>query len=213
MTFTPNIPAVGQSLGNSRPQVLNNFAVLRSTIAENHFDVNDADAGKHGTAIFPEVGNPSFPNPPTTAANEGALYTKDSGGTTQLFWRQESNGGEFGHAYIKGQVALPAGPTTQVLKDFTGYPDCYGLLEARVNASLGVFRQLLGIYVVGGFYNAFIFNSATTGLPQGNLGSQTGSGIVFSPITPPQLVFIALTGFGAPATLNWTFTHTIFPST
>lgn len=31
---------------------------------------------------------------PATAVNEGALYTKDVSGATQLFWRNENNGSE-----------------------------------------------------------------------------------------------------------------------
>jgi hypothetical protein len=47
MSFTPNMPGSGKSLGQTRSQVLDNFAILRSTIAVNHIDVNDANAGKH----------------------------------------------------------------------------------------------------------------------------------------------------------------------
>lgn len=68
MSFTPGIPASGQSLGNSRTQVLNNFSSLRSTLDTDHVDVNEADAGQHiqvtlndfGSFPYPVVGNQSY---------------------------------------------------------------------------------------------------------------------------------------------------------
>lgn len=71
MTFTPGIPASGQSLGSSRTQVLNNFAVLRSTLAANHIDVNNTGAGKHNLSDYVVQATS-----PATATNEIALYSR-----------------------------------------------------------------------------------------------------------------------------------------
>lgn len=85
MTFTPGIPASGQSLGSSRTQVLNNFAVLRSTIATNHIDVNNLGAGKHNLAEL-VVQSQS----PATAAAEVALYSRAIAGIAELFLQKEN---------------------------------------------------------------------------------------------------------------------------
>ncbi|MBU1067468.1 hypothetical protein KKE60_06750 [Patescibacteria group bacterium] len=49
--------------------------------------VDHADDGHHNFAVLQEQGSA-----PTTAANEGAIYTKESGGVTELFFRRESDG-------------------------------------------------------------------------------------------------------------------------
>lgn len=85
MTFTPGIPASGQSLGNSRTQVLNNFAVLRSTIATNHIDVNNAGAGKHNLAEFVVQSTA-----PATAASEVACYSRAPAAVAEWYLQQAS---------------------------------------------------------------------------------------------------------------------------
>jgi hypothetical protein len=44
---------------------------------------------------------------PATAVNEGGLYTKVSNGTTELYWRKESNGAE-----VQMTDGVPTGNTT-----------------------------------------------------------------------------------------------------
>ena len=85
MSFTPNIPASGQSLGSSRTQVLNNFAVLRSTIATNHVDVNSLGAGKHNFSEYVAQAQS-----PATDNAEVALYCRVNGGVAQLFFQKEN---------------------------------------------------------------------------------------------------------------------------
>ncbi len=91
MSFTPNIPQIGQSLGNSRPQILNNMAVLRSTIATNHYDVNDAKAGKHKYVEMPVLSV----IPPGLAASEGTLYVKSVSSRRELFYTNDTSGNEW----------------------------------------------------------------------------------------------------------------------
>lgn len=98
MTFTPNIPASGQTLGNSRLQVLNNFASLRNTISQgsgapgpsdqpNHVDVNLSGAGKHIFVQMP-VQTPGAANLP--AANEGGMITQLVSGSSELFYARDA---------------------------------------------------------------------------------------------------------------------------
>lgn len=87
MTYTTGIPTTGQSLGNSRPQVQNNFTYINTTLKVNHF-FNEGNAGKHRYIQIPELG--LTPTPPT-AINEGLLYVKEAQTIANLFWRQENS--------------------------------------------------------------------------------------------------------------------------
>jgi hypothetical protein len=91
MSFTPSIPTSGQTLGNSRSQVLNNFASLRTTISNvtqpNHIDVNDVGAGKHIFVEMP-VQTPGAANLPD--ASEGGLITRTVNGNSELFYVRDA---------------------------------------------------------------------------------------------------------------------------
>lgn len=116
MSFTPNMPRASQSLGQTVVAVNTNFAVLRKAAGSDaaaigdHCDVNNASLiGKHKWVHLP-VGTI-----PTTTALEGALYTKDTGGgTTNLFYRFQSNGAEYqltgtSTSASNGSLTLPGG--------------------------------------------------------------------------------------------------------
>lgn len=98
-TFTPGIPATGETLGNSRLEVLNNFASLRETISQgsgnvgvgdqpNHIDVNDSGAGKHIFVQMP-VQTAGVANLP--AVNEGGLITELKSTGSELFYARDNN--------------------------------------------------------------------------------------------------------------------------
>lgn len=92
MTFTAGIPLDGQSLGSSKVPVRDNFTAIVADLGVNHVAINLADQGKHKFLQMPEQGSA-----PTSAANEGALYTKvgTNPAETNLFFRAESNGFEY----------------------------------------------------------------------------------------------------------------------
>jgi len=117
MSFTPNIPQSGQSLGNSRTQVLNNFASLRATMAANHVDVNLTNPGWH-TYIKWSV----QASDPTTGANEINEYVKVVGGVAKKFLATPSAGAIFvtypgippsalsnGYSYLPGGLLIQWG--------------------------------------------------------------------------------------------------------
>lgn len=114
MTFTGGIPASGQSLGNSRPQVQGNFDYINTSFAINHVAFNASGVGKHKFLQMPEQGSA-----PTTAVNEGGLYTKEAQSITNLFWRMENNGTEIQMTNIApnsasaGYTFLPGGMLMQ----------------------------------------------------------------------------------------------------
>ena len=91
MSFTSGIPTSGQTLGNSRSQVLNNFTSLRTTISNvsqpNHIDVNNVGAGKHVFVQMP-VQAPGAANLP--AANEGGMITQTLNGNSELYFVRDA---------------------------------------------------------------------------------------------------------------------------
>lgn len=87
MSFTPGIPQNGQTLGNSRDSTRNNFASLRSTLAENHVDVNSANPGLH---TFVDMLAQSANSDPITGAV--SIYSKAVSGITEWFFQRENSG-------------------------------------------------------------------------------------------------------------------------
>lgn len=98
MAYTSNIPQSTDNPSDSQPQLLANFQEINTFNSVNHIDFNDPDQGKHKFMQMPEQGSA-----PTTAANEGALFTQESSSITEVFFRRESSGTE---------VQLTGGRTT-----------------------------------------------------------------------------------------------------
>ena len=92
MTYTPNIPQTGQSLGSTRDPIRTNFQQIDAVNSINHESFDTANKGKHKFLQMPEQSTA-----PTTAADEGGLYTKVGVGPseTNLFFRGESDGKEY----------------------------------------------------------------------------------------------------------------------
>lgn len=91
MSYDPNVPQSGDTLGGTRAQIQQNFADINTHFQVNHVDFNSSGAGKHPFLQMPEQSSS-----PTTAANEGGLYVKEAGtaASSTLFFREESNGTE-----------------------------------------------------------------------------------------------------------------------
>ncbi len=116
------LPNTGQSLGQTRAAVRENFNLLQTTINANHVDVSSGD-GKHKFLQMPEQGSA-----PATLANEAGFYSKVgvSPAESNLFFRGENNGFEYqltkaiaaSTAKLGTNTALPAAPV--VSKTGTG---------------------------------------------------------------------------------------------
>ena len=91
MVYEPNVPLTGQSLGETRDPIKNNFTDINTAFGANHVPLTTDTSGKHNFLQMPEQSSA-----PTTLANEGALYTKEGpNGVTEFYVRAESNGDEF----------------------------------------------------------------------------------------------------------------------
>ena len=89
MTYSPQPQNVGSTLVGTRDQIRTNFEIIRDDFAINHVGYDETGEGKHKFMQMPEQASA-----PTTAANEGALYTKEMDSETNLFFRKESDGTE-----------------------------------------------------------------------------------------------------------------------
>lgn len=110
-TFTDNIPSSGQSLGQTRQAINDNFGNYYGVMSVNHYAPDDANKGKHKFLQMPEQASA-----PLTAVNELALYSKDVSGNSRMFLRQENNGAEIQISGVtpsisgnKGYTFLPGG--------------------------------------------------------------------------------------------------------
>lgn len=102
MTYQPRPYANDDTLGNSKNQIRNNFQIIQDDFAVNHVAFGESGEGKHIFVQLPERDGTTTPYP-STASNEGALYTKEgtNPAETNLYFRGESDGYEYQmtHAY------------------------------------------------------------------------------------------------------------------
>ena len=89
LTYYSGIPLAADDQDQSQPDILANFTAINSWTGVNHYNFASANAGKHSGIQLPEQGAA-----PTTAVNEGAVYTKVGAATakTELAFRRENNG-------------------------------------------------------------------------------------------------------------------------
>ncbi len=100
MTYDPNVPPADQRPSVSQPIIQNNFKQLNDIFNENHFRFNAADnRGKHRYSSYVEQSAD-----PSTTATEGAVYTKDVSGRSELFYRYKSSGDVSQLTWIKAWV-------------------------------------------------------------------------------------------------------------
>ena len=92
MTYTPRPNAANDTLLDSRDQIRTNFQIIETDFNVDHVNINLTDEGKHNQSTYIELASA-----PTTAANEGGVYTKvgTNPAQTNLFFRAESNGFEY----------------------------------------------------------------------------------------------------------------------
>lgn len=101
MTFNPNIPQATDLISVSQGQLLTNNQQLDTLFDIDHVtwdDATTADRGKHRAVHLKFQGSD-----PTTAADEGAIYTK----TDDLFYRRSGNG----DVVLLSGTPGPSGPT------------------------------------------------------------------------------------------------------
>lgn len=111
MTFTPDIPQTGQSLGATRDPIRNNFTNYNTLVSVNHVAPNAVGQGKHKFVEMP-VQSPD----PATLAGEGGLFTKTTSSSSELFYLRDAVATTYQMTgpLFTGQGALTKGGTTML---------------------------------------------------------------------------------------------------
>src|SRR5277367_347999 len=89
MAYNPNIPLNTDSIKVSAGNIQENYSQINTVFGRNHGPFNTAFAGMHNFIQMPvQV------DPPTTADNEGALFTQlgEFSGLIELMFRRQSDG-------------------------------------------------------------------------------------------------------------------------
>ncbi len=90
MSYNPSIPQADDLISESQLAIQTNFSQLNTIFEKDHVEYDNAttaDRGKHKQSTYPDSSSD-----PATAGNELALYSKDVGGNSRFFMRQESSG-------------------------------------------------------------------------------------------------------------------------
>lgn len=93
MVYNASVPQPTDNLSDSQNDILNNFSSANTSFGINHFAFDNATAnnGKHNFVEMPVRGTA----PVGLAANEGTLYTKTTGSTSNLFYTPDAGGVEY----------------------------------------------------------------------------------------------------------------------
>lgn len=138
MTYTPDIPQSGESLGSTRDRIRTNFEQQSTVFGNNHYTYNDLEEGKHQ-----KVQTPAQVADVASAALEPVLYARaaDNAGVLQ-FSRGPSNAAPTPITALQSAGAVPCANNASIpVLDFTGLPLCMAMIYAF--DSLGSGRKAL----------------------------------------------------------------------
>lgn len=112
------VPNAGQSLGQTRDAIRENFSTLQTAFNTDHVDLDSSGQGHHAKVDFPEG------TAPTVAADHVVMYAKDTNSRPTIWMRQENNGTEIqltgpdptiatnGKTFLPGGLLFQWGTTT-----------------------------------------------------------------------------------------------------
>lgn len=192
MAYDKAIPAPSDRLKDSQPEILENFATISALLGVDHVispwtDPATGDQGKHKKVTLPDQSSA-----PTTAANEMAVYSKESplSGVTssELFVRRESDGTELnvtgsgtGWSYLPSGLLIKWGTvsvsrnalsTVTFPVDATTIPAFATILSVQVSQTFaaGPSTGDLNVAVSAGNYTTTTFQTfaRAIGLPSGS---------------------------------------------
>jgi len=109
MVYNPNIPGPNDKLRVSQGQILENFSQADTLFDVDHVKFSDTtgDAGKHTATTFVNRTDKALTIPPTTSAQELALYVKDdAAGTPRIFYQEPDSAGAGAEQQLSGNVVV-----------------------------------------------------------------------------------------------------------
>lgn len=102
MSYTPNVPTIGQSLGASRPIINSNFQYINTWAGTNHY-FNASNGGRHKFVEMPVLS--VVPASGNRISGEATLYTRTVDTVNQLFMARGTSSTE---------IQITAGPNAPV---------------------------------------------------------------------------------------------------
>lgn len=96
MTYTPDLPISGTTLGGTRDRIRGNFQEIAAVVDVNHVSFNTLGKGKHKFLQMPNQASA-----PVTLQNEAGFYAKQGTNPAEanLYFRGEDSGGGGGFEY------------------------------------------------------------------------------------------------------------------
>jgi hypothetical protein len=162
-TYTAGYPPDKSTLGQTKTQIRNNLDGTFQTLAVDHFDNNNINAGKHKYVhLVTQVSNPAL------ASSEGALFTKIVGPNTELFYRYGSAPQNTYQLTNNGAIAAVNGFTSLVSPDGGAMAMYWG--NSAVTS--GVHNISYGV-TFSAIYNVQITPIATSGTPTNGIFIQS----------------------------------------
>lgn len=98
-TYTKNIPDGPHNPSNDWSPMQQNTNSISDAMVRDHFGFNNTNCGLHQQSTYPAGSKP------TTAANQGAVYTKTINGNTQLFYTFDNTATEYQLTTNKATIA------------------------------------------------------------------------------------------------------------
>ncbi len=86
------LPNIGNTLGGTRDQIRTNFTLLKTTIDQNHIDMDGSFPGKH---IMSQYNTASFPGVGGLVAGDATVYGKSVSGVSQVFFSPDNSAQEY----------------------------------------------------------------------------------------------------------------------
>lgn len=151
MAYQQNIPQPTDKMKDSQNDILGNFQAIKTGFDINHYAFDSSNEGKHMYVSLPEQSAG-----PTTAANEVAIYSKESTLTTvaELFVRKESSGDEIeftsslqaadGWSYLPSGILIKWGDETTIGASTITFPTA-----ATIPAFTAIYAILLTVVSAG----------------------------------------------------------------
>jgi hypothetical protein len=156
MAYSLTVPTSADKLRNFPAAISANWTAINDGFDTEHNDLLSGSPGTHKFVTLPEQAVS-----PTTAANQGALFTQEVSGVTQLFFRPESDGtirrisapvtdaasgstALFGGLIIKWGVSnVGLAATTTISFAGGAFPStCYSVVASYANANLNLTEKL-----------------------------------------------------------------------
>jgi hypothetical protein len=145
-TYTSNIPQSTDNPSDSQSLILDNFTALAEMVTQNHVEMSDtANRGKHNFLQMPEQASA-----PTTAANEGGLYTRESAYTsaTEMVYERESSGDKIEFtSSLKANNGWTILPSGLLLKWGTSSGSGLKTVTFTVSATIPAFTDVYSAFV------------------------------------------------------------------